>query len=103
MTTFERASLRRIRNISAFSGLKTGLKTGVASLMSGSWLKRAQAFTPMQSLHGLDDHMLKDMGLSRADLQWAERQTGFNDPTEALQALRRRREYTVRKPARAAS
>lgn len=50
--------------------------------------RRIKAHKEMEKLQRLDDHMLKDIGLERADLDWAMAQADEVDPLAALQIRR---------------
>ena len=89
MITFNSISPRHFnsRNIAATVKSVVSMKalTGLA--------RRIQAHKEMSKLGRLDDHMLKDIGLYRSDLDWAMKQAGSVHPLIALQA---RRDETLR-------
>ncbi len=65
-----------------------GFNTTIKSLLSRKALaglaRRIKAHKEMSKLQRLDDHMLSDIGLVRADLSWAITQTDRIDPLSAL-------------------
>ncbi len=74
----------------------SGFSAAIKSLASRKALtglaRRIKAHKEMSRLHNLDDHMLKDIGLLRCDLDWAMAQAARKDPLAALHDRRCHRE-----------
>ncbi len=77
-------------NIGQFniSGFNATIKSLASRKALTGLARRIKAHKEMSRLHQLDDHMLKDIGLVRSDLDWAMAQAGSMDPLAALQNRR---------------
>ena len=84
MIYFNSISLRHFRT----SNIAATVKSVVAMKTLAGLARRIMAHKQMHELQCLDDHMLKDIGLYRSDLDWAVQQSGRIDPLVALQARR---------------
>lgn len=89
MISFNNSSLGRFK-ISSFNTAPAS--TVVTKALMG-FVRRIKAHKEMRKLHRLDNRMLKDIGLYRADLDWAMQQSERIDP---LCALQERRHETLR-------
>ena len=68
----------------------TGFAGGIASLIS----RVVRHWSDRRTVHAmseLDDHLLADIGLTRADLDWALHQPGSGLPSEELARVARER------------
>ena len=70
------------------SGFNTTIKAIMGRKALTGLARKIKAHKEMKRLHGLDDHMLKDIGLVRSDLDWAMTQADRMDPLFALQNRR---------------
>jgi uncharacterized protein YjiS (DUF1127 family) len=90
MIYFNSISPRHFSSNGIFATVKS-----VVSLKALMGLKRRiKAHKEMQKLMRLDNHMLKDIGLYRSDLDWALQQSDRMDP---LAALAQRRDESLHK------
>lgn len=89
MNSFNSSSLDKFTgkyfNIGRFNAT---LKSILSAKLLIGLARRIKAHKEMQHLRGLDNRMLKDIGLQRSDLAWAMRQADQIDPLTALQVRR---------------
>ena len=87
-----------IFNTSSFGHFKlTSFQSTLKSIVSTKALtglaRRIKDHKEMQKLYRLDDHMLKDIGLYRSDLDWAMQQSQRIAPLVALQERRQETQH----------
>ena len=92
MIYFNSISLRQFKT----STLAETVKSVVSMKALTGLARRIKAHKEMNNLRRLDDHMLKDLGLYRSDLEWAMQQAERIDPLVALQDRRDETLHAVR-------